>query len=62
MSTPDVEGGKPQAPAKPAPKPRAPSVALPRMLAGLAIVTLLAVPVVVPVVVMKMTGKSGKQW
>jgi hypothetical protein len=38
-----------------------PSPHIPRLFAALAIITLLAVPVVVPVVVMKMTGKTGRK-
>ena len=53
-----MEQGKPAA--KPVKPSRPPSPVLPRLVALSAIVTLLAIPIVVPVVVMKTTHTSGK--
>eukprot|EP00879_Flechtneria_rotunda_P001870 GHRR01002041.1.p1 GENE.GHRR01002041.1~~GHRR01002041.1.p1 ORF type:complete len:609 (+),score=135.21 GHRR01002041.1:246-2072(+) len=59
----DVEGASPvKAPVKPAVQPKPPSPHIPRLFAVIAIVTLLAVPIVVPITVMKVTGKSGRKW
>lgn len=58
MASPD-EQGIPAAPQKPVRKP--PSPHIPRLFAALAIITLLAVPIVVPIAVMKTTGKSGRR-
>lgn len=53
-----AEAAKPPPPAaKPAKRP--PSPWIPRALAGAAILTLLAIPVVIPVAIMKATGKTG---
>jgi len=49
------------APVKPAKQSKAASPLIPRAIALLAICCLLAIPVVVPLVVMKMTGTSGKK-
>lgn len=57
MSTPETV----QEAVKPKPVKKPPSVFLPRAFAALAIITLVAIPVVVPVVYMKMTGKSGRK-
>jgi hypothetical protein len=62
----DVEtapDGQPQAmtPVKPAKQPKAASPLVPRAIALLAITVLLAIPVVVPLVIMKTTGTTGKK-
>lgn len=58
----DVENGPTAAPSKPAKTKAPPSPIIPKALAALAIAVLVAIPVVVPITVMKVTGKSGRQW
>lgn len=53
--------GQPAAPVKPAKVVRPPSPTLPRLFAGLAILCLLAIPIVVPIVYMKVTHSTGKR-
>ncbi|KIZ05300.1 hypothetical protein MNEG_2660 [Monoraphidium neglectum] len=58
----DVETPSTGGPVKPAKTRAPPSPIIPKALAALAIATLVAIPVVVPLVVMKVTGRSGRQW
>ena len=61
MSTPADVPAVPEASQKPQPVRKPPSPHIPWLFAAMAIITLLSVPVVVPVVVMKMTGKIGRR-
>lgn len=65
MSAPaaDMEGGPQKAALKaPQKQQKPPSPHIPRFFAVLAIGLLLAIPIAVPIVVMKVTGKSGKKY
>jgi hypothetical protein len=58
-----MEGGPQKAALKPPQKQqKPPSPHIPRFFAVLAIGLLLAIPIAVPIVVMRVTGKSGKKY
>lgn len=59
--SPDMEAQK-AAPAQPIKPRRPPSPHVPRAFAVVAILVLLAIPIAVPIVIMKMTGTSGKKY
>lgn len=60
-ASPDMEAAK-AAPVKPVKPSKPPSPHVPRAFAVVAILCLLAIPIAVPIVVMKVTGTTGKKY